>query len=130
MQGQFGILGCSMGLAEKVKGWLHRQLDSSTSFVLERALQRRLERYGRMLNFQIDSQRKTARCEVLLKGERDPITVSIDEYELRETGSGLAIVVHKATVSREWMNQLIEDYLCQREWPLPPQFAKWAKLLA
>ena len=110
--------------------WLHKQKDSTVSFLAERALQHYLKRYGRMLKFYLDSRNKTAQCEILLAGEKDPITVLIQEYELKNTGTGTVIVIRKATASREWLHLVMQDFLLGKEFPLPDKFAPALKLLA
>ena len=43
-----------------------------------------LEKYGEMLNFSVQPETKTIILEMLLKGEQDPIKITLDGYELLE----------------------------------------------
>lgn len=113
----------------KLTNWLHRQKDSSTSFVLEVALQKVIAQYGRMLNFSIDSRQKTAQVEVLLKGEKEPITLIVQEYELSTDNSGTYLVIKKATASREWLSVLLDEFICGRRFPVPEKYASLTKLV-
>ena len=43
-----------------------------------------LEKYGEMLNFSVQPETKTIILEMLLKGEKDPIKITLNGYELLE----------------------------------------------
>ncbi|MEW6158501.1 MAG: hypothetical protein AB1813_13795 [Verrucomicrobiota bacterium] len=119
-----------MSIANTVRSWWSRSKDACSSHLIERALAEKLERYGRMLNFQIDSRQKTARIEMLLKGEDQPITLVIEEYELVREGANLFVVLKKFSASRQWLDLLLHDLARGKRIPVPAAYAKWVEMLA
>jgi hypothetical protein len=117
-----------MSTADHWKNWLKGHKDSSVSFILEKALRPKLERYGRLIRLKIDSRAKTATIEILPKGETDSITVWVERYELTEKPAGTYLIVQRASASREWLTLLMEDLLLGRSWLVPPQYATYVKL--
>jgi hypothetical protein len=118
-----------MSKEKKSSGWLQRGKDSTTAFVLERTLGKALARYGRVLSLQLDSRQKAAQIEVLLKGEDEPLTVRIEEYELVQEEAMTYIDIKKASASREWVNALLEDRVQGKRFPIPEKFAAIVRLV-
>jgi hypothetical protein len=120
MFGQMGFLQAVRELAHSVK-------DAGVGFVIERAVAHRIQPYGRMLSFSIDSKTSRIRLEVLPKGEAQPITIMIDEYALSSDGGADFILIKKASASREWMHALLQDFAIGKKLPLPPKYANILK---
>jgi hypothetical protein len=118
-----------MGLLDTIRDLAHAAKDAGASFVVERAIAHRLQPYGRMLNLSIDSKTKRIRLEVLLQGESEPITITIDEYEVATAAGADFILVKKASASREWMNALLQDFALGKKIPLPAKYASMVKSL-
>lgn len=119
-----------MSLSTNIAGWLSRMKNSSVSFVIERALQRSIEDYGRMLNFYIDSRQKTIQFEVFLKGETESLSVIVQEYEIISEGAQTFIIAKKAVASREWVNTLIQQFVVGQRLQLPDKYASLVKMVA
>ena len=83
-----------------------------------------------MVNFVIDSQRKTVQCELLLKGEKEPLTFVLQQYELITEPAGIFVIVHKASCSREWMTLMLEDFVQGRKFLLPEKYARLLRMVA
>ena len=118
-----------MNTGSKMKDWFHKQKDASVSMVAEKMLQKYLEPYGRLLDFALDSRQHTASIKLLLKGEADPVTIDIHEYELVQDPSGIYVTVKRATSSREWLTVLLRSFLLGRRLDLPEKYASYAKML-
>lgn len=118
-----------MSTAGRLKSWLQDRKDSSVSMVLEKMLQKKIARYGRLLQFRIDSARSSASVEVLLHGEAHPLAVQIERYELSHRQQTSYVTVHQATTSRQWLNSLLEDAILGRPFPIPEQYASYAKMI-
>jgi hypothetical protein len=116
-----------MGLLDAFKDIAVAVKDAGTSFIVERAVAHRLQPYGRMLNLSIDSKTKRIRLEILLKGETEPIAITIDEYQLTNAAGAEFIVIKKASASREWINALLQDFAIDKKVPLPAKYANMAK---
>jgi hypothetical protein len=118
-----------MSVGSTLKEWLRTQKDNSVSFVLEKMLRTRLEPYGSVSAFSLDSKRNHASLTILLKGETEPVTLEIQEYALTADAEGQYLVVKQAATSREWLTVLVQDLLVGRRLPIPEKYAAYAKLL-
>jgi hypothetical protein len=117
-----------VGLLEHIQGFLHSAKDAGASFVIERFVAHRIERYGRMINLAIDSKNSKIRIEVLPKGETEPIAITIDEYQLVTHNNGApTLVIKKIGASREWMDALLKDFATDKSIALPEKYASVIK---
>jgi hypothetical protein len=74
-------------------------------FFIKPVINKFFERYGKVLTLKIDSNNKTMSAEVILKGESEPIMVSIGRYEVHSEGrQGLAL--SNIQTSRPWMTEI------------------------
>ena len=69
------------------------------------------KRFGHMTTIQIDSAAKSIRIELELKGEPAPLKIDVASYHLSTKSGETFIELGKIKTSREWINQLISDYL-------------------
>ena len=69
------------------------------------------------------------RLEVLLKGETEPIAITIDEYQLTNVAGAEFILINKASASREWINALLQDFAIGKTIPLPSKYSNMVKSL-
>ena len=90
-------------------------LNPAKDFALEVAVKRWFNqtqnRYGHMTNIQIDSTAKSIHVELELKGETSPLNIDIASYALSTEAGETFIELGEIKTSREWINQLISDYL-------------------
>ena len=70
-----------------------------------------LKRYGQMTHIRIDSQNHRIDLELELRGESSPLQISVKSYELSSEAGESFIALGEIETSREWVNQLICDYL-------------------
>src|SRR5436305_1770810 len=117
-----------MSLFQKIT---HRVNELTGSQGVRVYLNHKLSRYGKMLDLKIDSQRKTIRAEVLLAGEKDAIVIDIKGYHLTQDADACAASFEGVSVSRKWIELILADLLAKypRGIPLPPEYAKYAKLV-
>ena len=88
----------------------------------------KIRRYGTVTHFKIDNKTRTIEAEVMLKGELEPITITLAGYALERTHAGHALRFAEIKVSRIWMEALARDFL-QKPLPLPAEAAKWLALV-
>jgi len=93
--------------------------DKTASSALGMAVNHYLGRYGSMKKIIIDSDRKAITLELELKGEREPILVVVEEYEIVSQGGSTYLVAGRISTSREWLTVLAESLLQGRKLPLP-----------
>lgn len=75
-------------------------------------------RYGNMTELKIDKDNRRITMTLLLKGEREPIEVVLQDYELATSDNQVTLKFKNVTVSREWMAVLAEQFLKDRALPL------------
>ena len=112
-----------MSTSKKLSDWIRRPKDSSTAFVLERLLGKALARYGRISSLRFDSRQKTAQIELLLHGEKEALTLRIEDYELIQEGAATFAIIKQASASREWVSALLEDFVRGKRFPVPEKYA-------
>src|SRR5262245_29402161 len=111
-----------MGLTDFVKGAIGSVKDSGASAAIGRWLAREMADYGEVLDFNINSRARSAELHVLLKGEREKLTVQIDEYEVI-SGDRDYIMVKRASASREWVNAVLRNFVIDKRHQIPPQYS-------
>lgn len=102
--------------------------DRTVSLTARRLLAAPLAPYGEMLNLQLDSQNKTLSLEMLLKGEREPVRLTLAGYEILD-GNPPRLRVNGATASREWVEVLVNQFLVGKTVELPANLAPVLRLL-
>ena len=118
-----------MSAGSKLKGWFQDQKDLGLSFVIEKLLRSKIEGYGRLQEFALNSRDRTAQVILLLQGEAEPLKLEIQEYELHDDPAGSYVTVNRLTTSKAWMTRLLEDFFVGRRLPIPEKYANIAKML-
>ena len=118
-----------MSWSDLVKGAINQVKDSGASTAIERWLAREMADYGEVLDFRINSATRSAELRVLLKGERDPLSVTIENYEVASEGAQDFIIVRRARASREWVNAVIRNFLIDKKHKIPSQYSSMAKMV-
>jgi hypothetical protein len=93
-------------LLASLGGYFLSKKDDALSAVLRPLAQYYCKEYGEMLNLSVNSQEKTLRVELLLKGETAPITITVENYELVTEDGATALRLKGLSVSREWLDAL------------------------
>lgn len=95
-----------------------RALSSSlASFFINRT---RINRYGKLLKLELDSIYKEASFSLLLLGEDVPIEVDLS-YETRAGDSEYSLIITAASISRNWMDKIVQNYFIGRQLPIPKE---------
>jgi hypothetical protein len=88
--------------------------------------------YGRVLDFQLNTQERTVFASFRLKGEVDALQFWVHEYRLVENKKGETLIVidgKDIETSREWLTKLIGDQLGRQKILIPEQFSWLRQLL-
>ncbi len=78
-----------------------------------------LDRYGKILGLSCDNANRTISARVLLKGETEPISVCIEEYEMIYETDSAQFLVKSAGADRQWVDVLLQDAAVGKSWPVP-----------
>lgn len=94
--------------------------DAVTSKAAQTFVNQRIARYGEVQSLKIDSKRKSVEVVCQLLGEPTPITVRLDNYDLRDGPDGGKLLrVGSCSASRPWLENLLTDQAIGREFPVP-----------
>ena len=100
--------------------------DKALSTGAKVAINQQIRNYGEVTQLQLNSQLKRMKMDILLNGESEPITVLIEYYEITEENN---LRINGITTSKEWINQLIYEYVEGKEIALPTEYATMLKAL-
>ena len=103
--------------------------DAALSKGAKIAINTQIKEYGEMLKFNLDSNSKSIEMEVMLEGEKEPLEVKIDRYEITEADGEHQIIVHGVTTSRAWINTVASSYLEGKRFDIPAEYAKILKVI-
>jgi hypothetical protein len=92
---------------------ISRTKDAALRKALLHFLRPRFERYGQILELEVNTTAKALSAELLLKGE--PLSFSISEarYRTEKRGEESWIVFYGLKVSKEWAQNFLEDQFPQ-----------------
>jgi hypothetical protein len=93
--------------------------DALTSKAAKSYVNQRIARYGEVRMLRLDSSKKTVEVVCQLIGERDPVTIRVNKYELIDSAGSKVLRIGECTCSRPWLQNLLNDFGCGREVPLP-----------
>lgn len=97
-----------------------RLMENMAQALLNRSV---LQPYGQLTALKLNSQEKSIEATVALKGEREPVSLRLEDYELVQENGVAYLVVQRVTTSREWLTVLAQDFAVGRRFKLPPEAA-------
>ena len=97
--------------------------DKALSRTLEVLLDQLLSKYGRTVGIRLDSNARRIEIEMLLKGETEPVSVLLENYEIVSEGERHFITCRGVHASREWMKILANDLIPDRRFEIPAKYA-------
>ncbi len=119
-----------MGLFDSIRDAKNAMLGS---IVTEKA-NKIMEGFGKMLNFQLDTENRNIDFEIMLKGESDPIKLSLSKYEFIQKNDKPYIKFQDIKTSREWLDIVLKQYVLpkyapENEFELPQSLLKYRSFL-
>jgi hypothetical protein len=90
-----------------------------------------IERYGTLLEFQLNTVARSLSLTLQLKGEQTPVEIRVHEYTL-STAEGKSVLVidgKKVDTSREWLTELIRDRMGEKRLVVPDNLEWVVQLL-
>lgn len=75
--------------------------------------------YGKMVEIKFDPDKKHLYAKLELSGEKEPVTVEIDDYEMEENDEKSIILVKSAKVDRKWIDLLVNDLIVGKPIEVP-----------
>ena len=110
-----------MGIFSNIK-------DNLTTVSAKLLLGKKIESYGKLQEFKINSVEKSILISVILKGEDKPVELNIKRY-LIFNESPVKIEIKEIESNREWITRAAKDYIENRKFTLPENISPIIKLL-
>ena len=108
---------------------LKKMKDTALSKGLKAAINYKVKAYGEMIGLKLDSESKTIALELMLEGEKEPLHVKVNRYELREEGGRYYLTAEDIVTSRAWINTVAAQYLHGQKFEIPAEYAKLLKVV-
>lgn len=89
--------------------FISRTKDAALRKALLHFLRPRFERYGEIQELEVNTAARLVTAEVSLKGEPFPFVISEARYRIERKGDDSWIVFHGLKVSKEWLQNLLDD---------------------
>jgi hypothetical protein len=94
---------------KKKRKWLARAKDLALEKALVVFLRPKIERYGEVRAFTLDTAEKSLSAEIMLRGESAPLVISDARYRIEQHGDETMLVFHGVKASKEWVQNLLDD---------------------
>jgi len=85
--------------------------------------------YGKMLKLDLDSKKKSLEAQIMLKGEKEPLEVKVNHYELFEKDGKYYLRLTGIRTSREWIDVLVASFIEGKAFEIPMEYAQKLKML-
>lgn len=97
--------------------------DGALGAALKGYLNDRFGEFGLITACTLDTKNGRLEIEAELKGEKHPITATLEHFELVREGGKPMMVLHEFSSSRPWLGLLLTKLFRGKRYPLPATFA-------
>lgn len=104
-------------------GGFSRIKDAALEKSLLLLLRPKFQRYGELRHIKLDTTRKCLAAELRLLGDPIPIEISQARYRVEQGSDGCRLTVYDVKLSKEWLQNLLEDRFPELTVPLPAYVA-------
>ena len=106
-----------------------RAKDALLSSGARKFMDSQIQEYGKVLKFNLDSKEKSMELEVMLEGEKEPLHVKINHYELQKEDEKDYITIKDVVTSRTWINTVASQYIEGKKFEVPSGYASVLKMM-
>ena len=89
---------------------ISRIKDAALQKAILMMLRPRLERYGEIRNFSLDTSARRLSAELILLGDSSPLIISEAQYRVEKKADETILIFHSMKVSKEWVQNLLDDH--------------------
>jgi hypothetical protein len=90
---------------------LKKAKDAALEKAVLMMLRPKIERYGELCSLKLDTSAKKLSAEFMLRGEASPLIISAAQYRIEQKRGETRLIVFGVKVSREWLQNLLDDEL-------------------
>jgi hypothetical protein len=84
---------------------------------------------GQMTELSVDTKKRAFRLRLDLAGEPEPIEIHVKKYSLERRQERATLTIVDAAASREWLTQVLQEFVVGRKFTIPDRAAAVLKLL-
>jgi len=103
--------------------------DKAVSMAIEKTVNYKIQEFGKMLKFNLDSKNKKMSLEIMLDGEKEELHVEVNNYMIHEEDEKSYLVAENITTSRAWINTVAAQYLSGQKFEIPTEYVKILKMV-
>src|SRR3546814_15415343 len=93
--------------------------EGALSVALRAYVNDRFSEYGEVLDCQIDTKENRLTFRVMLRGEKEPASGSIDRYQIEREGDDVYLNMRSFSTSREWITLTLNQLLAGQPFKIP-----------
>lgn len=93
--------------------------DGALGLAIKAFLNDRLKDFGDVVECTVDTGKSRISLKALLKGEKEPITASVEKYELVREGQDVYAVLKAFSSSKPWLTLLLQKLFTGKRYKLP-----------
>jgi hypothetical protein len=82
-----------------------------------------------MTQLSVDTKKRAFRVRLELAGENEPIEIHVKKYGLERRRGRAALTVVDASSSREWLTEVLREFVIGQKFTIPDRAAAVLKLL-
>lgn len=93
--------------------------DGAIGISLKAMINDKFGQYGEVKDCTVDTKNSKLVLQILLKGERERVTATIERYAIEREGVDSYIALKEFSSSREWLALLLNRFLKDKRYKLP-----------
>ena len=101
--------------------------DAALGLALKSFINDKLGDYGEVTLCRVNTRKKRVTVNALLHGEKEPITATLEGFDLERSSKGAFIVPHEFNSSRTWITRLLNRLFSGKRYALPVALAALLK---
>jgi hypothetical protein len=125
----FAHSGCARTPTANIQDLLRGSKDAAVAATARRLFNTKFSAIGEMTDLSVDTKNYTCRARLQLAGEPEPVEIHVKKYRLEQRTEGATLTIVDATASRDWLTQVLQQFVVGREFTIPDRAAAVLKLL-
>jgi hypothetical protein len=131
----FGFPVTVKPMKDRIKGWIQKGADKAlgSEFVRSKLIDAvnasKLNRYGTVIELEVQVESRRLGLAVLLHGESSPVNVAVERFALLGDEPKARVRFDEVRVDRVWLQNAINDHIIGREFNVPANQGKWVQRL-
>jgi hypothetical protein len=115
--------------ATSIHSLLRGSKDAALALGVRSYFNKRFSRIGQMTELSVDTKKRTVHLRLALAGEDEPIDIHVKKYTLEQRSTGALLTIVDAAASREWLTEVLREFVIGHRFTIPDRAATILKLL-